>query len=459
MAPTAARAQVGSATVVIGLGGHIVAGAWNPVQVTLRDAGPSTLRLRIDEGSLLEGPRIVRYSSAVPGGSGVRVFDDDVFVPSFRTLSWTLASGQGVLASGSLGPDASDTRRLQVVLSSTPGRWRTAFGADARLADVPPSELPARAAAYDGVATLLIDGTAAAPRSESVAAAAAGGAQVLLAGALPRSQAALDLLAGHGRARLGAGMIARVPADPKAVASARAAWSPEPHAALIDALAADRMVEPPRSPGQPLVLSLAAAYALLALLALRFGGAPGLLAGLALAALVSAAGWRLLRPPAPVLSATRTVMLGGGELALALGVEERLTLPAGMVTVPAAARPLTAVPYGVVDGATRVNVGRWHAVALAWKPELRAAALRYEGGALANVGPAPLRHVIVLGLGRQADLAPGATLRPVPGEQGPLPPPLAALSKLLPVGSALAEAPEAVWVALPALAPRTGAAP
>jgi len=454
-----AAAQTGRAQVELGLGGHLVADAWNPVQVTVRDAAPSVLRLRIDEGSLLEGPRIVRYSASVPGGSGVTVFQDDLYVPTFRSLSWTLASGRSVLASGSLGAADADARPLQVVLSSSPGSWRSAFGADARLVDVAASDLPARAAAFDGVRTILLDGSAAAPRAESIAAAAAGGVQVLLAGALPASQAGLARLAAAGSHRLGAGVVMRIADDPAAVRARLAAWNPQDRSGLVQALAADRLVHPPPTPSQPLVLSLAAAYVLAALLGLRFGGAPGLAAGLVLALMVSVAGWRLLRPASPELDASRTVLVGGGELALALKVDERLTLPSGVVSLEGAGRPLTPIPYSVDDGTTHVELPRWHAVAVAVRPALRPASLRFQDGQLINDGHTPLRDVYVLGLGRQPDLAAGVTRAPAPGEEGGLPAPLARLAARLPRGTALAQAPEAVWVALPPLAGLPGGRP
>ncbi|MEJ2287402.1 MAG: hypothetical protein P8Y02_01955 [Deinococcales bacterium] len=451
LGPAVAAAQGDGATVELGLGGNLVADAWNPVRVTVRDAAPSVLRVRIDEGSLLEGPRIVRYSANLPGGSGVTVFDDDLFVPTFRTLSYTLVSGRTVLASGSLGAGDADARPLDVILSGAPGRWRGAFGSDARIVDVAASDLPARAAAFDGVRTLLVDGSAAAPRAESVAAAASGGVQVVLAGPLPASQAQLGRLAGRGSARLGVGEVVRVAANPRAVRAAMAGWQPIDRQGMVQALAAERLVQPPRAPGQPLMLSLAAAYVLVTLLGLRFGGTPGLVAGLVLAAVIAAAGWRLLRPPSAELSASSTVLIGGGELALALQVDERLTLPSGEVTLPRAGRPLSPLPYAVEDGSTRVELPRWHAVAVAAHPELRTSALRFEGGRLVNTGREPLHGVYVLGLGRQPDLPAGASVTPGPGEEGGMAPPLARLAALLPAGTALASAPAAVWVALPPL--------
>lgn len=454
-----AAAQSDRARVELGLGGHLVADAWNPVQVTVRDAAPSVLRLRIDEGSLLEGPRIVGYRAAVPGGSGVTVFQDDLYVPAFRSLSWTLVSGRTVLASGSLAAGDSDARPLDVVLSSSPGSWRGAFAPDARLVEVAASDLPARAAAYDGVRAILVDGSAAAPRAESIAAAAAGGAQVLLSSRLPASQAGLARLAAAGSHRLGAGAVMHVADDPEAVRARLASWTPQERSRLVQALAADRLVRPPPTPSQPLMLSLAAAYALVALLGLRFGGAPGLAAALVLALVVAVAGWRLLRPASPELTASRTVLLGGGELALALTVGERLTLPSGVVRFAGTGRPLTPVPYTVDDGTTEVTLARWHAVAVAARPALQSAKLRFQAGRLHNDGAAPLREVYVLGLGRQPDLAAGAERSPTPGEEGDLPPELARLAALLPRGTALAQAPQAVWIALPSLAVGAGGGP
>jgi len=447
-----ATAQVDATTraaVEFGLGGHLVAGAWNPLRVTVRDVGPSVLELRIDEGSLLTGPRLVRYRASLPGGSGVTVFDDDLYVPTFRNLSWTLTSGATVLASASLGVGDSDARPLEVLLSSAPGNWRAAYAADARLVDIAASDLPARVAAYDGVASILLDGSAAAPRPEAIAAAAAGGAQVLLAGALPASQAGLGSLAGDGRRRLGAGEVARVAADSAAVRAAREGWRAPERVALIQALAADPLLAAPPGVGQPVVLSMAAAFVLIVLLGLRFGRAPGLAAALVLAALVPLAGWRLLRPPEPVLSGSHSVQLGGGALALTLDVEDRLTLPAGIVTVPTAGHPLTSRPYDVRDGVTEIALSRWHGVSVVLRPVLEPAELRFEGERLRNDGREALTDVVVLGLGRQPDLAPGASEALRRGEEGGLPPLLARLAPLLPPGTALASGPSTVVIALP----------
>ncbi len=437
------------ARVILGLGGKLVAGAWNPLEVTVRDAAATTLEVRIDEGDLVTGPRIVRYRASLPGGSGVSVFDDDLYVPAFQTLSWRLVSAGRVLASGSLGAREADGRPLQVVVSADPGAWRAAYPSDARVVDVAAPELPARAAAYDGVASLLIDGTAASPRTASVAAAAAGGAEVLLAGALPASQAGLARLAGSGVSRLGAGEVRRVPASVGAASRALADWHEQDRGALLAALAATPLVRSPRSAPQPLVLSLAAAYALLALLSLRFGGTPGVLATVALALVLSVAGWRLMRPPAAVISAGRTLMVGGGELALGLSVAERLTLPAGEVSVAGAARPLTPEPYLTDAGGTHVQLPRWHGVTLALRPSLGQAALRYQGGRLRNAGTTALRDVYVVGMGAQGDLAAGASRAVAPGEEGAASPMMARLGALLPRGTALAEGPQRLWVALP----------
>lgn len=456
---SAALAQGADTGVTIGLGGNLVAGAWNPLQVTLRDAPPAVLTVRIDEGDLVSGPRIVLYRADVSGGSGVTVFTDDLYVPSFRTLTWTLDGAGRVLASGSRGARDADGRPLQVVVSANPGAWRSAFDANARVVDVAASQLPVRAAAYDGVAALLLDGTAAAPRAESVAAAAAGGADVLLAGALPASQAGLGTLAGSGERRLGAGQVRRVAPNEAAVAAALAAWKPADRPRLVAALAAEPLVRAPRSAGQPLVLAMAAAYALVTLVALRFGGTPGVVAVLALAVVVSLSGWRLLRPPAAELRGQRALMLGGGELALALRVEERLTLPAGVVSVARPARPLAPLPYSIDEEGTHVTLTRWHGVSLALRPSLVEAALRYEDGRLSNMSTTPLRDVYVVGVGQQGALAPGASRLVRPGEEASGSGEVARLRALLPHGVALAVGPATLWVAFPSALGDAGGRP
>src|SRR5690606_36919383 len=118
----------------------------------------------------------------------------------FRTLTWSLTTADRVLGSGSLGAREQDQRPLDLLLSADPGRYRAEFGETARLVDVAAADLPQRVSAFDGVRSLVIDGSVAAPRLEAVAAAASGGAVVVLHGTLPSSHQDLLLLVGDGAA-------------------------------------------------------------------------------------------------------------------------------------------------------------------------------------------------------------------------------------------------------------------
>lgn len=457
--PVAARAQgVAGASLELGLAGQLVAGSWNPIRVTLRDLPDARLELELDAGSLRDGPRIDRYRADIHGGSGITVFEDDLYLPAFRSLSWTLTSRASVVASGSLGSRDADTRALDLLLSSSPGRWRGAYGDAARLADVAAADLPARAAAYAGVRSLLLDGTGAVPRADAVAAVAAGGATVVLAGSLPSSYAPVErLLDGADAVRLGAGRVVRAPGRSGAVSDALAAASAVAPEALIAAMTFEPMVQAPTALAQPVMLGLAAAFALAVLLMLRFAGGPGLVAALALTLVVSVAGWRLLRPPSAVLQESRTVWLAGGPLALGYGVTEVLTLPAGEVRVPQAGRPLGEKAYWVDADGTYVALSRWHRALIALRPTLAPAALRYDGAWLVNDGPAALREVYVIGLGPQGDLGVGERVRPVAGEDAPIAAPYGRVAAALPPGAAVARDARGLWVALPATLARNGA--
>lgn len=458
----------------LGVAGETVAGAWNPLRITLTDVPPARFALRFDEGSLRDGPTLVRYEVDVPGGGGVTVFEDDVYVPRYRSMSWTLSNAERVYASGSLGTRDVDARPLDLLLSADPGRWRTALGSDARPVDIAASQLVERPAAYDGVRLLAIDGTTAAPRIEAVAAAAAGGVRVVLLGTLPASQADLELLArpldapgtheaspasGAPAARLGAGSVLTRAADVEALADAVAAPGPLDRRALVNALAAERLVRPPSPVSQSLLLAMCGVLALLLLALVRFGGAPGLLAVVVLVGIVSVASWRYLRPAAPELTATRAVLVGGGALALRIGVSEVLTLPAGTVDVTSAARAMPVLPYRVDGTGTHVKLGRWSAVNLVLRPALRPSKLRFEGASLHNLSASTLDEVYVTGLGPQVRLAAGAAFVPVPTEDGALPEDYARLVPLLPEGTAIARADQDLWLALPTTLASTAMTP
>ena len=70
-----------------------------------------------------------------------------------------------------------------------------------------------------------------------------------------------------------------------------AAEATVPSAGIHGVLAESLAFTPPSTPGTGPILIVAAAYAVVVLMALRFGGIPGAAASLALAALASVAEW------------------------------------------------------------------------------------------------------------------------------------------------------------------------
>ena len=272
----------------------------------------------------------------------------------------------------------------------------------------------------------------------------------------PGARSRGPLRAGPPLAALGAGGVLAVTGSAGDVAAALDAFiaTRPPPGELVATAAARPLVTPPAPLRQQLVVAAAVAYAVLAVTVTRLFGAPGLLSALLLAGLLSAAAWLYARPTEPQIVGTRTVAVVGGELALATRLEEHYTLPATTVAVRGPARPLDTRAYRVDESGLQVDLTGWRSVVIVRAPELVDAPFVLEADGLRNLSRLPLHDVLVVGLGPQADIAPGALARPVPGEDGPAHESYAALLPFLPAGSVVAlsgcEAGCTVWLA-PAL--------
>lgn len=442
----------------LGVSNQQVAEAWNPVRLLLRDVPPATLTVHVDQGTLRSGQVPLTATYEVRGGAGVSLFDELLYLPSFSTLSWRLATAERVIASGAVSGRDADARPLDLVLTSNPGSFRApyfaAFGADARLVDVTASALPLEPAAYDGVRSLIIDGSAAAPSLEAVAAAASGGVIVTLAGPLPASHDELLLLLGGGTGqRIGAGALLYVDGGRDgAVEAVRQAQVPN-RQALTAALLDMPLVAPPLPMKESTLVLAAALFAAAVLVLLRWAGAPGLTAALALAGLASLVAWQMLRPESPRLEATASIALAGGDLALSAPALEVLTRPRATLNVPQRARPMRAQAYWVDGTGTNVPLERWRSVLLELEPRLLDAHLGIEASGPVNRGAGTLYQVYVVGHGLLGQLAPFSNVV-VPGEAG-AEPWLAPLAALLPDGAVLARSECldecSYWAALPPL--------
>lgn len=397
------------AEVELGFRGAPVAEAWNPLRVTVRDVGSGNLTLVADQGSLREGELPWTMVFPIAGGAGVRVLEADVYLPAWRSLVWSLEAGGAIVASGALPRDAADRRRIDLVVSARPGA--VAERVPGRVVDVPAAALPGRAAAYDGVRSVWVDGTAGVPTPAVLSAAASAGAVVVLAEAVLADAAYAGLF----------------PADATWVAiGAGGWWRGEPPTgsqleahqvdlrAFVAGFAAAGGIEPPVAlPVGALVVG-ASAYVLLLLLAWRAGGAPGVVTWLVLVAGSSLVASVAARPPAPTLVEARGLQVAAGDLAWRAQLHDVFTLPAAEVEVPRSARTATPVPgrlrLGSAPG-TSLVLQRWRGATLVEPPRATAALLGLDADGLpVALGAVPLTDVRLVGGSGWRVVEPGREL-------------------------------------------------
>lgn len=428
------------AALELGFGGNLVADAWNPLRLTLRDVGPVELEIVIDQGSLREGSIPLVYRATVRGGSGLSVFDDEVFVPTWRSLAWTARAGGITLASGSVPRADADRRPLDLVVTHSPGPWRSRLGDGARVVDVTAERLVSRSAAYDGVRSVVVAGDGDLPRPGALVSAATAGAVVVLSDVAAEAPTLSALAPADPLAwrRVGAGWIVQQDALEPGPAVLEAARTD--HAATVSAFAAVDRLQIPTSVPSITLLFAAAGYALSVLIVLRFGGTPGIVAAGALAVAASLVAWTALRPADATLQVTRDVVIGGGG---GIGQRWRLhdvvSLPAADVRIDAPARPIMAIPLSTGPDGTMVSLARWRGQQLLERPRATDAWLRWDAeGALVNDGPRTLTQVQVKDGATYGALAPGAVAAGI--ARDPLPPSATAraLLDVVPAGTAIA---------------------
>jgi len=427
----AQRAQV---TLELGFDGEVVADSWNPLKLTTRDITEAQLVLTLDQGTLREGESLAIYQADINAGGGVAVFEDDLYLPSWRSLSWRLLGADEVLASGTLDRRNLDARPLNLIVSAAPSRWRDQFENDARVMTIPPSILPERLAAFDGVSSLTIDGSASMPNLEAVLAAATAGAKVILIDPLPASHKPLEALVTR-QTQAGAGGLYRTSRDGLANLVTQLNV---PTKALTTALLTPTLSETPDLPAQFPLLVASGAYLLLVLVLVRLAGAPGLVASAALALLASLAAWSYLRPSTALNFQGRSLLISSGNLARRDDLRTVFTLPQTTLTLPEAARPFRPVPHSYGPDTFELELNRWASEALFLKPYVTTASLHWEGGELLNTGAALLNDVYVQGLGPQGALEPGSRLTPSSSEDTLQPDGYEGVLELLPDGTALA---------------------
>jgi hypothetical protein len=385
------------AELTLGVAGAPVAGAWTPLRAVVRDAPGATLRLDLDAGGLERGEVLQTVRARVAAAGGVQRLDLNLPLPSWRRLTWRIEQDGRVLASGGLGARARDGRPLHLILSSRPARWRPSFVGDARVVGAATSDLPGDAAGWDGVATLLIDGSTVAPEARTVVTAAASGVRVLLPEAGPAGYGPLAELLVDGPRRVGAGTLEPVPAT---------AGLPLPEPPLADwprtvrdgaVAAAASVLEAPtwRHVPKPWVLVSAAGYALLVWTLLQVGGAPGV-ASAVLVVVAAALAVPFATPPDSAPVSRGEVVLAGDGLGVRVPLRAVARLPEGASELAGAFRPTEPRQLRWGSGATVVPLPAGGRARLVGAPEIVAVPgdVRAVGAGEGDPLPASLREVL-----------------------------------------------------------------
>lgn len=433
----------------LGFSGEFVSGRWNPVRVELRDIHEAELEIHIDQGSLLTGELPVVYRARLPGGNGLSVFEDDLYIPTWRQLSWLIKSGKNTLASGSFNPQERSSSPLDIIVSVQPGRWRSFYDSSSRVLETDPGRLPKRLAAYNGVRSLLIDGTSEPPQLEAIAAAAASGVKVILNTPLPNSHNNLSLLATSPINRLGAGWIivsGKEPDEFRTFLSVQNGLNSPLFETIVGA------IEHPAQRGAPrlLLLVVLTIYSLLTLFFLRLGNAVAIISTLALGLIFSLGAWVLLPPETPRLTSTLSLTVCGGELAANLRFHSIYNRPGGELNLGLVGHPIEDRPYVIGPKGLTLSLERGERTTIFAKPNLSPAPLVWQGSSLINTGSESLSNVYVNGFGMQDnELLPEFAL--VPANKSTTDPPslYLDLENHLPRGTAFALAGRHLIIALP----------
>lgn len=338
----------------LGFAGEMVTGHWNPLRVSLRDQPSSELLVRMDVGNVRSGERWLEYRADLAAGSGLFIFEDDIFLPTWQSLVWRIQSKSEpkvVLATGSLSQRQRHTNKLTLVLSegsSDYHPWLPAsefptselssselptseFPASERVVEVTGSSLPTRVAAYHGVSKILLLSEDVAP--QSLIAAASAGVQVAVPATmrLSRLESLMPTTAAAPQ-RLGAGWLLALqsPAD----------W--QAPLALSDMLTLVQTSTRPH-PTLPMPVSIAllllAGYFALLFALLEWARAIGFLTAIMLALLLTPLTWLWLQRDQNLQSTTGQLRIHAGGLRYVQEYQHIFTPRAERITLRTRAAP------------------------------------------------------------------------------------------------------------------------
>ena len=442
----------------LGFNNQVVTDHWNPLRLTTTDLPTSTLQLRLFRGTLRGGEVPFTITLPLERRSGISVLEEDIYLPAWRSFNWLLSSSDRTLASGSYNRSRGlvpSSTTLNLIVSTNPSRWFSLFDGSARITDSAASLLPERLAAYDGVATVLVDGSTAVPSLKALAAAASAGATVLIIEPLPSSYESLDVLAPLPLQRLGMGHFVR--GTEEEVKTLLSTLTPLDKRALEDALIAEDLNRLPEPTNQLTLLIALLAYVIVLLITVRFAGGAGLITGLSLALIASLVFWAWLRPDEPQRQAGRILSIGAGQLANTLELRQLSSLPKSEVSLPILAYPdgLSDISLELMTGAEQTTGNlllrseRWSRHTFRAKPVLEPALLDWHEGQLRNLSSVQLFDVVIKGQGPQMPLNIGESRQGSDNEAVNYSDVYDSLLRLIPDGSALARDGGHIHIALP----------
>lgn len=340
----------------LGIAGNIVTGHWNPLRISMRDQPASQLIIRMDVGNLREGERWLEYRANLAAGSGRFTFEDDIFIPEWRSLIWQVRSQSqhdtsAVLMTGSLSPQNRQDEKLDLIISAKAGRYPELLGAGTRAIEVSAQALPRRSAAYDGVARLLIVDSLEQPvSSQAILAAAVAGTQVAIRDDLNNAQgnaATLEPLQGimsSPAQPLGAGWLLRL----QTAKDWQEPWDKSNFYAQVQQLYPLEFSRPMAAGSVVIALFL---YALLLLIMLRWLGDIGLLSAWLLALVLTPLSFFWLNNNRGNRQQQHSITIEAGGLAQQQIYSEIFNLKASSLRLPMAYIP------SVVEGEATWS---WH---------------------------------------------------------------------------------------------------
>ncbi len=437
----------------LGFNGQVVANRWNPIVLELRGHPAITLRLQIDQGNLKDGEIPITYLAKLPPSQGFSHFEDQLYLPEWRNISWVIESSERILASGSLGRRQADPKRLTLVLSNNLASWIDLLP-NQRVTEALSHQLPENLAAYDGVETLIMDGTVTAPSPEAIVSAVTSGTRVIFFEPLPSSYASLKRLV-EQNSRLGVGFILSV--DRTTFNLNRLEENSMDMANLVTKLEDDTLKDYPTLANISPVLILASLFCLAILLMFRFLPNTAVSTSIVLSLIACILAWTWLKPFPSVIEQTRTLIVSGGDLAFQQSLLAIVNLPAESRRIPFASRLNKSLSHSQGPDFTELSLNRWSNLVLYKKPQLTQASFSLlpseKGLELRNSTSFNLSRVYVIGKGWQDELAADSQILVKDGPLSPLPTRLERLSASLPTGTALAETANLILVALPEVKP------